>query len=419
LDTAGILILVVAGLTALSMFFSLNALAMRGLAKVKLRDAFRSAGQEDRLNAFLEQSEAMSLACGFFRLLCNSGIIFSLVHLLADRHYIISFLVSAAVIEIFTLLIPHSWSKHAGDYILPRTYPILLVLTAIFHPVLWAMKLHDRLVRRFVGAPKITPNEEKEEQFLIAVEQSKIEGVVDEEEMDMIENVLGLDETTAEQIMTPRTDLIALPVESDLQTTVKILSEHGLSRIPIYDGSIDNILGILYVKDLLTELGGASSAINLREKMRKAYFVPETKPLRDLLHEFKLQKLHIAVVLDEYGGTAGIVTIEDILEQLVGDIADEYDETEPEEFHKISDTTADMDARMYIDDVNSEMEIDLPEDEDYDTLGGFVFSHLGYIPRAGETFDYDGLRLTIVAAEARSVRRVRIEKLTDDIHKTS
>lgn len=419
LDNAGILISLVAGLTALSMFFSLNTLAMRSVAKVKLRDAFRKAGKEDRLDAFLKQSEAMSLACGFFRLLCNSGIIFTLVQLLADRHYLISFLVSAVVIEVFTLLIPHSWSKHAGEYILPRTYPILLIFTAIFRPVLWAMKLHDRLVRRFVGAPTATSDEEKEEQLLIAVEQSKIEGVVDEEEMDMIENVLELDETTAEQIMTPRTDLIALPVDSDLKTTVDILSEHGLSRIPIYAGSIDNILGILYVKDLLTELGNQSDTVNLREKMRKAYFVPESKPLRDLLREFKTQKLHLAVVLDEYGGTAGIVTIEDILEQLVGDIADEYDETEPEEFHKISDKVAEVDARMYIDNVNSELEINLPEDEDYDTLGGFVFSHLGYIPKTGETFEYEQLRLTIVAAEARSIRRIRIEKLSNDTNETS
>jgi|FrelakmetLWP11LW_1041352.scaffolds.fasta_scaffold06042_3 CBS domain containing-hemolysin-like protein len=419
LDNTGILILLVAGLTALSMFFSLNTLAMRNITKIKLRDAFRSTGKEDRLDAFLERSEAMSLACGFFRLLCNSGIIFTLVHLLADHHYIISFLVSAAVIEVFTLLIPHSWSKHAGEYILPRTYPILLIFMAMFRPILWAMELHDRLVRRFVGAPTATSDEQKEEQLLSAVEQSKIEGVVDEEEMDMIENVLELDETTAEQIMTPRTDLIALPVDSNLNTTVKILAEHGLSRIPIYDGSIDNILGILYTKDLLTELGSKSDTINLRQKMRKAYFVPESKPLRDLLREFKTQKLHIAVVLDEYGGTAGIVTIEDILEQLVGDIDDEYDKTEPEEFRKISDTIADVDARMYIDNVNSELEIQLPEDEDYDTLGGFIFSHLGYIPKTGETFDYKELRLTIVTAEARSIRRVRIEKLSDDANKTS
>ncbi len=405
-----ILIILIAVLTAGSLFFSLHTLAMRGIAKVKLRDAFRKAGKEDKLDSFIKQSEAMSLTCGFFRLLCNSGIIFSVLYLYSGKHYIISFAISAAVIEIFTLLIPHSWSKHAGEAILPRTYPILSILALLLKPVLKMAELHDRLVRRIVGAPAFVSDEQKEEQLLSAVEQSKIEGVVDEEEMDMIENVLELDETTAEQIMTPRTDMVALPVEADLPSVLKIIAEQGHSRIPIYDGSIDNILGILYVKDLLTELGGESRTINLREKMRKAYFVPETKPLRDLLHEFKSQKLHIAVVLDEYGGTAGIVTIEDILEQLVGEIDDEYDQAEPEEFRKISDTIAEADARMYIDDVNSAFEIELPEDEDYDTLGGFVFSHLGYIPKTGETFDYQRLRLTIVAAEARSVKRVRIEK---------
>lgn len=408
-----ILLLLVASLTAGSLFFSLHSLAMRSLAKVRLRDAFRSAGKENKLDVFLKQSEALSLSCGFFRLLCNSGIIFSLVHLLADKHYFISFIVSAVVIEVFTLLIPHSWSKHAGEYILPRTYPILSVFALLLKPVLKLMEFHDRLVRRIVGAPIAISDEEKEEQLLIAVEQSKIEGVVDEEEMDMIENVLELDVTTAEQIMTPRTDLIALSVEADLPAVLKIIAEQGHSRIPIYDGSIDNILGILYVKDLLAELGVESDRVNLREKMRKAYFVPETKPLRDLLHDFKSKKLHIAVVLDEYGGTAGIITIEDILEQLVGEIDDEYDQTEPEEFRRISDTVAEADARMYIDDVNSALEIELPEDEDYDTLGGFIFSHLGYIPKTGETFDYCGLRLTIINAEPRSIKRVRIEKRLD------
>ena len=163
---------------------------------------------------------------------------------------------------------------------------------------------------------------------------------------------------------------------------------------------------------MLSELGKELPVFDLRQKMRKAYFVPETKPLRDLLHEFKKQKLHIAVVLDEYGGTAGIVTIEDIFEHLVGDIAGEYEKPEPETLHKISETIAEVDARMYIDDVNSQLEIELPDEEDYDTLGGFVFSHLGYIPKTGQTFDYANLRFTVIAAEPRSVRRVRIENLS-------
>jgi len=136
----------------------------------------------------------------------------------------------------------------------------------------------------------------------------------------------------------------------------------------------------------------------------------ETKQLRVLLHEFQNQKLHIAVVLDEYGGTAGIVTLEDILEELVGEIADEYEETPPEPIKRMDENTIEVDARTSIDDVNDEFEVNLPEDEDYETIGGFVFSRLGYIPKANESFDYENLKFTIASAEARRIKRITIQK---------
>ncbi len=411
MDNTTLTIVLICLLTMLSLFFSLHSLALRGMSKVKLHDAFRAAGKDAHFDRFYQQSEAINLTCGFFRLLANTGIILGLTHLFADRHYLVTLIVSMVLIETFALAIPHSWSKHAGKSILPRTYPLMVFILILMKPILQIFVWHDRLVRRLAGAPNRSTDEIMEEQLLSAVEQGKLEGVVDDEEMDMIENVLELDETTAEQIMTPRTDLIALPSDADLSTIVKTISHAGHSRIPIYEGTIDNIIGVLYVRDLLSEIGGNPGEFNLRKKMRSVYFVPETKPLRDLLHEFKKQKLHIAVVLDEYGGTAGIVTIEDILEQLVGDIEDEYDTEQTETFKNISDTITEVDARMYIDDVNAQLHIQLPDEEDYDTLGGFVFSHLGYIPKTGQTFDYQGLRFTITGAEPRSVRRVRIEKL--------
>jgi CBS domain containing-hemolysin-like protein len=356
----------------------------------------------------------MYLTCGFMRLVCNSGILLALAALMSDRHYLITLLTAVIIIEVFSLAIPHSWAKHAGQYFLPRTFPLMGVIYLLFKPMLKLFEWHDRLVRRIVGLPASTSDAVKEEQLLDLVEQSKLEGVVDEEEVNMIENVLELDEMTAEEIMTPRTDIVALPVTANLPAVIKILNDTGHSRLPVYESTVDNIIGILYVKDLLNDVNEDRPAFDMQQKMRSAYFVPETKPLRNLLHEFKKQKLHIAVVLDEYGGTAGIVTIEDIFEHLVGDIADEYEKPEPEAFQKISENLAEADARIYIDDINNEFDIELPDEEDYDTLGGFVFSHLGYIPKTGQTFDYTNLRFTVVAAEARSVRRVRIEKLLTD-----
>ena len=179
----------------------------------------------------------------------------------------------------------------------------------------------------------------------------------------------------------------------------------------MYEENIDNIIGLVYAKDLLAEIGKPPSEFKLRDKMRNAYFVPESKQLRELLHEFQNQKLHIAVVLDEYGGTAGIVTLEDILEELVGEITDEYEETPTEPIKNIDQNTIETDARTNIDDINDQCDLNLPEDEDYETIGGFVFSQLGYIPKTGESFDYENLKFTIISAEARSVKRVRIQKI--------
>jgi putative hemolysin len=411
MDDTGWTILLIITLAMLSLFFSLHSIAMRSIPKVVLNEAFRKAGKEEKTESYFLQSEAMYLTCGFLRLVCNSGILLALAYLMSDRHYIITLLTAVIIIEVFSLAIPHSWAKYAGQYFLPRTFPLLGVIYLLFMPILKLFEWHDRLVKRIVGLPAATSDAVKEEQLLSVVEQSKLDGVVDAEEVSMIENVLELDDMTAEQIMTPRTDVVALPIAADLHAVVDMLQNTGHSRIPVYETTIDNIVGVLYIKDLLGDVSTDRPAFEMRQKMRPAYFVPETKPLRHLLHEFKKQKLHIAVVLDEYGGTAGIVTIEDIFEHLVGDIADEYEKPEPETFHQISDHLAEADARIYIGDINSKFEIELPDEEDYDTLGGFVFSHLGFIPKTGHTFDYANLRFTVMVAEARSVRRVRIEKL--------
>ncbi len=413
MDEVGWSIVLLCILTPVSLFFTLNGLALRSFSRLKLQDAFRAAGREDLMDDFIERAEGLTLTCGFSRIILNTGIIFALIVLLENKHYILTFVVTIIFIELCTLLIPHAWAKHAGEYILPRTYRLLTVCMVIVKPVLVAFTLHDRFVKRLAGVPETNfeqAQEERQEEILNVVEQGRIEGIVDEEEFEMIENVLELDETAAEEIMTPRTDLVAIDAKDDLQTILEAIRDKGHSRIPIYEENIDNIIGLIYAKDLLTEIGKDPKSFKLKDKIRQAYFVPESKPLRDLLHEFQNQKLHIAIVLDEYGGTAGIVTIEDILEELVGEITDEYEKTPPESHKKIDDNTFEVDARMYIDDVNHELDIELPEDEDYDTIGGFVFSHLGYIPKVGEHFDHENLTISITAAGPRVVKKLRIKK---------
>ena len=413
MDDVGWSIVLLCALTPVSLFFTLNGLALRSFSRLKLQDAFRAAGRESVMDDFLEHAEGLTLTCGFFRIILNTGIIFILFFLLQGKQYILSFIVTIVFVETCTLMIPHAWAKHAGEYILPRTYRLLKLCMTVIKPVLIAFSLHDRFVKRLSGVPETNPEqaqEDRQEEILSFVEQGRIEGIVDKEELEMIENVLELDETVAEEIMTPRTDLIAIGANDDLKTILETICDKGHSRIPVYEENIDNIIGLIYAKDLLTEIGKDPATFKLKDKIREAYYVPESKPLRDLLHEFQDQKLHIAIVLDEYGGTAGIVTIEDILEELVGEITDEYETTPSESYKKIDDNTFEVDARMYIDDVNYELGIELPEEEDYDTIGGFVFSHLGYIPKVGEHFEYSDLTITITAAGPRVVKKVRIKK---------
>ncbi len=407
-------------------FFSVNANALRMFSRLRLQEAFRTANGEERpelVEKVVQNADRLIFTCSFFRLVFNIGALLLMVALMQALHkdlnlvaYGVAFVVSLAIFSVFSLAIPHAWAKYAGETLISRTCWILLAFAAVAAPILYILHLYDGFVRRLAGVPEATPEtqqDQMQEEFLEDLEQRRMEGAVDEEEQEMIENVLEFRERTAAEIMTPRTDLIAVEVNADLATVLERIHEAGHSRIPVYEETIDNIVGLIYAKDLLAEIGKPSDQFSPRARMREAYFVPETKPLRALFHEFQNQKLHIAVVLDEYGGTAGIVTLEDIIEELVGDIADEYDEARQESVKKIDENTIEVDARTYVEDLNDKYELDLPEGEDYDTVGGFVFSRLGYVPKTGEDFGYEHLKFTIASAEPRRVKRVRIQRLTE------
>jgi len=414
-----------------TIFFSLNALALRTFSRLQLHEAFKRICKKERARDIAEKliddAEKLILTCSLYRIVFNVCILLLLLCIFSGRaaaeeeavivltasDCIWALVAAAAIFTAISLAIPHAWAKYAGEEILRRTHRILTFFAMIASPILHILRLHDGLVRRLAGVPETTLEErqdEKQEEFLSDLEEHRMEGAVDEEEQEMIENVLELSETTADEIMTPRTDIVALEAEADLQKVLDTIAAAGHTRVPVYEKNIDNIIGLVYAKDLLGEIGKDAANFKLRDRIRDAYFVPETKLLRILLHEFQNQKLHIAVVLDEYGGTAGIVTLEDILEELVGEITDEYEEIPPEPIRQIDADTIDVDARTYIDDLNDQFELNLPEDEDYDTIGGFVFSRLGYIPKNDETFDHESLKFTITAAEARRINRIKIQK---------
>ncbi len=418
--------------TGATLFFSVNGIALRTFSHVKLQQALSSRRRRepergkilDLTDRVIENTEKLILTCSLYRLFFNMCILLLLVAALAKLRpakptisdFALAFIIAMALFSVFSLAIPHAWAKYAGEKILARTYRLLMLFSIIVSPILYVFRLYDGLIRRLAGVAQISPEErqeKKQEEFLTGLERRRTEGVLDREEQKMIEHVLELSETTAGEIMTPRTDIVAVEVKSDLITILETIKSAGHTRVPVFEDNIDNIVGLIYAKDLLAEIGKNPANFKIRDKMRESYFVPETKLLRVLLHEFQNKKQHIAIVLDEYGGTAGIITLEDILEELVGEITDEYEKTPPIPIKKIDQNTIDVDARTYIDDLNDQLELNLPEDEDYDTIGGFVCSRLGYIPKAGESFDYENLKFSITSAEPRRIKHIRIQKTTE------
>jgi CBS domain containing-hemolysin-like protein len=194
---------------------------------------------------------------------------------------------------------------------------------------------------------------------------------------------------------------------------VQLIVEKGHSRIPVYQDTIDNVIGVVHAKDILAqwmEKNGHGASISLEDMMRRPLFIPETKNISVLLRELKQNKVHMAIVLDEYGGTAGLVTMEDLVEEIVGEIEDEYDidESKVPEFHLISEREAELSGRLHIDEINELLNLEIPEDDAYDTLGGFIFSALGRVPERGERWDFDNLEFEIIDADARRINRVKV-----------
>ena len=226
-----------------------------------------------------------------------------------------------------------------------------------------------------------------------------------EERRNMIEGIEELAETTVKEVMVPRIDVEFISDEISFDELKQVIAEQGYSRYPVYTDTIDNVVGILYVKDLLSHQ--KEGQFDVRKGMRKPYFVPETKRLDELLREFKKRKVHIAVAIDEYGGVSGIVSMEDILEVIVGDIQDEFDDDEDEEVIEIGEGIYLCDARTAIDEVNERLSLQLPED-DFETLGGFVFEQFGRIPLNQEKVTYEGIDFVVQQIEGHKINSVKI-----------
>lgn len=250
---------------------------------------------------------------------------------------------------------------------------------------------------------KINVTEEEIETLLSVSEK---EGIIDEEESEMLHSILQFKRIIIREIMTPRTEIAALEKNSTVEDVLRIVNTEKYSRIPVYEDNIDNVIGILYLRDLLRYWGRKPESINIIDICRKPFFVPETKNIEELFKEFKKKKTHMAIVIDEYGGTAGIVTFEDIIEEIVGDIQDEYD-TEEEEIVKIDEKHYIIDARIDLDEFEDFFDTTFPK-EKYETLGGFICHLTGKVPHLGEKVNFENFVFEIAKGSERKIEKVKV-----------
>ena len=291
--------------------------------------------------------------------------------------------------------------------------PILLFVSKVTKPFVKILSFSTNTVVRLFG---IDPNADEEcvteEEIRMMVDVGQENGVIEDVQKEMINNIFEFDDIDVADIMTHRTDMACVDAEDSLAEAISVAIEEGYSRIPVYEEDPDNVIGILYIKDLLKYVGNTlPKHKGLKEIMRKAYYVPESKRCGALFSEMTEKHVQMAIVVDEYGGTAGIVTLEDILEAIVGNIQDEYD-NEDEEISKIDETTFTMDGVTDLEEVEEQLGIEFPED-DYDTLGGFIISLLGFLPQDGDmnAVEYKNIRFTVLNVDERRIGKVKVEIL--------
>jgi putative hemolysin len=398
-------------------YFSAASIALRSFRRAEMEKAL---GGDGRRMATLEKHlHALRLMCGFLRSLAGLVLAVAMMYLIENpprwETALWAVLAGGAIIGVMGVAIPSALAASGGERLLAATLGLLVGLHYALWPVVAVLGAFDTPIRRLSGAAQQPPPLHSAKQGILqAATEGQAEGTVQPAQVRMIHSVVRFGDIHAGEIMTPRTGVFALPVATSCQEASRQVAAAGHSRVPVYEGSLDNIVGILYAKDLLQQIGAATPGPAIRSIVRKPFFVPQTQPLDELLREFQSRKVHLAVVLDEYGGTAGLVTIEDVLEKIVGQIVDEHERTAPELISRIDARTVEVDGRATIDGLNEALGLHIPPGEDYATAAGLVLAELGYIPSSGETVNVAGARLTVLAATQKQITRLRVEALAQE-----
>jgi CBS domain containing-hemolysin-like protein len=406
--------LLVAALVLLALVTAAEAaVASSNRARLRLM-ARKGASRSQILAAFLQERHAVysSLALAHNLALVGSTaiVVYIVLHEVGHNWAVLAVtffaaLVGLAVIQAVPRLVisrnPQRWVAYLS--------PFVALIRLLFHLPSAVLDMPARALLRWrkLEAGGAEPLDETEE-LLRVLEMEESAGLIDKDERQMIRRVMALEETTAREIMVPRIDIVAAPSDSSFEEIVRAVVERPYSRIPIFEDTIDNIVGVVYAREVLGYLANSDRPADVKAIARPPYFVPESKKVDELLAEMRRNKLSIAIVVDEYGGTAGLVTIEDLIEEIVGEIADEFD-VEEEPIHRVSDSEAILDARVSIDALQELFGVQV-EEGDFDTVGGFVFNHLGKMPSVGEEIRVDGLVVRVLSVSGRRIKRLRVIK---------
>lgn len=404
----------------LSAFFSSSETALISINKFKVRQLQeKKVKNADTLARLMEKPNAMISAILVGNNIVNiasSSLATSIcVAMFGAKGVFIATVVMTIIILIFGEITPKTLAQENPEKMALKASKPIYILTIVFKPVLFIFNKITIMISKLFGRdsnsnqPSIT-----EDEFMTIVDVGHEEGVIEGEEKEMIHNVFAFGDSLAEDVMTPRTSMVVVNVDEELGDLIKFLDNANYSRIPVFDENIDDIIGILYVRDLIAHLQDYN--FSLKDHLRPAFFAYESKPIMDLFKEMQEKNVSMAIVADEYGGTSGLVTIEDLVEEIVGEIYDEYDE-EVDGIKNVAPNEYLIDASTELEEINEELGLDLESDV-FDSIGGFVIGIADKIPDTGDSYSYKNLEFFIVDAENTKINelKLKINPIKDDIN---
>ena len=319
-------------------------------------------------------------------------------------------IVVSIVLIIFGEILPKTIAMRSSSQFANIVYYPLRVFMILLHPITLILNGINKFVLKLI--PKEEKSFDTEEELEILAELGEEKGSLEEEESDMIRSIIKFDDKTVREVMTPRVDILSLPSDASIDDAMDLIAKKQFSKIPLYRENIDEITGIIYAKDLVPYLIGSRPNVKLQSISRNVYFVPEQKPIDDLLNDFKEKKISLAIVVDEWGGTSGMVTLEDIVEEVMGEIRDPYD-LEKSPVSQINNENFIVDGKISIYDLEEEIEgMSFPEDRDYDTLGGLILDNLEDIPKQGESVVHDEWMIKVLDLDGNRITKVQITKIS-------